>query len=65
MQNYLPTDIHSNALRATYYNVQKILSDRYEKLLKMAPDKHTRQIIVENFNREIRETINYYVGLSR
>lgn len=65
MQNYLPSDIKSQALRSAYYAVQKIISDRYERALKSSSNKSDKRAIVENFNREIRETINYYVGLSR
>lgn len=61
--NYLPSDIKSTALRSIYYKVQKIISTRYEKDLSRAKDRDTKRAIVENFKREIRDTINYYVQL--
>ena len=63
MQNYLPSDIKSPALRKIYYDVQKTLEDRYEKALKVTHDKNTRRKLTEQFNAEIKDAINYYVNL--
>lgn len=62
--NYLPTDIKSKALRETYYKVQKIISDRYENALKFTCNKNDKRALKEQFNKELRDTINYYVELS-
>lgn len=61
---YLPSDITSKALRDTYYKVQQLLTEKYDRDLVAAKDKDTRRTIVENFNTTLRNTINYYVGLS-
>ena len=63
MQNYLPSDIKSPALREMYYSVQKSLEDRYEKALKAAPDKNARRKLTRQFNAKIKEIISYYVNL--
>ena len=63
MQNYLPSDITSPALREMYYRVQKSLADRYEKALETAPDKNARRKLTRQFNAKIKEIINYYVNL--
>ena len=60
----LPSDIKSKALRDTYYKVQSILAERYEKALSASTDKDTRKCLTEQFNRDIRDTIEYYVNLS-
>lgn len=59
----LPSDITSKSLRDTYYTVQKIISDKYERDLKQAKDNTTARKLTERFNKDIRETINYYVNL--
>lgn len=63
MQKYLPSDIKSPALRRAYYTVQKIIADRYEKALKATRDKTIARDLTARFNREIRDTINYYVNM--
>ena len=63
MQNYLPSDIKSVALRDAYYQVQKILSSCYDRDIKNAHCVDERRNIAENFKAQLRETINYYVGL--
>lgn len=66
MQNtttYLPSDIKSKSLRNTYYTVQKIIADRYEKALKSTNDKSVKRELTKQFNDEIRDTIRYYVEL--
>ena len=63
MQNYLPSDIKSAALRDAYYQAQKILSSRYDRDIKNAHSADERRTIAENFRAQLRETINYYVGL--
>ena len=59
----LPSDIKSKALRDTYYKVQSIIAKRYESALQTTADKETRRRLTEQFNQDIRDTINYYVNL--
>ena len=59
----LPTNIKSKALRKTYYMVQNIISDRYEAALNKTTDKETRRQLKEQFNKDIRDTIDYYVNM--
>lgn len=65
MRNYLPSDITNKALRDTYYVVQDIIAAHYEEALKCAVDKDSKCTIVENFKAQLRDTITYYVELSR
>ena len=60
----LPSDIKSKSLRDTYYMVQNIIAERYERALNATTDKETRRRLTEQFNRTIRDTIAYYVNLS-
>ena len=60
----LPTDIKYKALRDTYYTVQSIIAKRYESALSATTDRETRKRLTEQFNRDIRNTINYYVNLA-
>lgn len=59
----LPTDIKSSALRDAYYQVQKIMSDRYEANLRAITDRDARRKLKEQFNKELKATINYYVNM--
>lgn len=63
--NYLPSDITSKALRSTYYKVQNILADRYERDLKNTDDKETRRKIKNRFNEDLSKTIKYYVEMCK
>ena len=60
----LPSNIKSKSLRDTYYMVQNIIAERYERALNATTDKETRRRLTEQFNKDIRDTINYYVNLS-
>ena len=60
----LPSDIKSKSLRDTYYTVQSIIAERYEHALNATTDKETRKRLTEQFNRDIKNTIVYYVNLS-
>lgn len=59
----LPSNIKSKTLRDAYYTVQNIISDRYEVALKTATDKETRRQLKEKFNKDIQDTIDYYVNM--
>lgn len=59
----LPSDIKSKSLRDTYYMVQGIIAERYERALGAAADRETRKRLKEQFNQDIRDTINYYVNM--
>ena len=59
----LPSDIKSKSLRDTYYKVQNIIAERYERALRATADKETRKRLTEQFNQDIRDTIDYYVKL--
>lgn len=59
----LPSNIKSKSLRDTYYTVQNIIADRYEAALKTATDKETRRQLKEKFNKDIQDTIDYYVNM--
>ena len=61
----LPSEIKLKALRDTYYTVQSIIAKRYERALKATTDKEARRRLTEQFNRDIKDTINYYVNLSK
>lgn len=63
--NYLPSDITSKALRSTYYKVQNILADRYERDLKNTDDKETRRKIKNRFSEDLSKTIKYYVEMCK
>ena len=63
MKKNLPSDIKSKALRSTYYTVQNILAERYEAALNTTTDKETRRQLKEQFNKDIRDTIDYYVNM--
>ena len=64
MKKNLPSDIKSKSLRDTYYTVQNIIAERYEKALSATADKETSRRLTEQFNQDIRDTITYYVNLS-
>ena len=59
----LPSEIKSKSLRRTYYAVQGIIAERYERALRATADKETRRRLTEQFNQDIRDTIAYYVNL--
>ena len=63
MKKNLPSDIRSKALRDTYYTIQNIISDRYEDALKTTTDQETRRTLKEKFNKDLQDTIDYYVNL--
>lgn len=63
MKKNLPSDIKSKALRDTYYMVQNIISERYEAALSKTTNKDIRKALKEKFNKDIQDTINYYVNL--
>lgn len=63
MKKNLPSDIKSKALRDTYYMVQNIIAERYEADLNKTTDKETRRQLKEKFNKDIRDTIDYYVNM--
>ena len=59
----LPSEIRSKSLRRTYYTVQGIIAERYERALRATADKETRRRLTEQFHQDIRDTISYYVNL--
>lgn len=61
----LPSNIKSQALKDTYYKVQQIIADRYEIALSKAKDSTTCRLLKEQFHRDIRAAIDYYVNLSK
>ena len=63
MKKNLPTNIKSKASRKTYYMVQNIISDRYEAALSKTTDKETHRRLKEQFNKDIQDTIDYYVNM--
>lgn len=63
MKKNLPTDIKSKALRDTYYTVQNILAKRYDADLSKTTNPNIRKALKEQFQREIRDAIDYYVNM--
>lgn len=63
MKKNLPSDIKTTALRDTYYMVQNIIADRYETDLSKTTDKETRRRLKDKFNKDIQDTIDYYVNM--
>ena len=59
----LPSEIKSKSLRRTYYKVQGIIAERYERALEATADRETRRRLTEQFHQNIRDTISYYVNL--
>lgn len=64
MKKNLPSDIKSKSLRDTYYMVQEIISKRYEATIKNISDKEIRRQLKDKFNKDIQDTIDYYVSLN-
>lgn len=63
MKKNLPTDIKSKALRETYYTVQNILARRYEDALSKTTNKEVRRALKDKFNKDLQDTIDYYVNM--